>query len=71
MDKLIAGLLVGLMVFCLVLLLSFVFAIVTQWAWAGSVGQIFHLADLTFMQAFWLNVLGGMIAKGSSSGSSK
>lgn len=70
MEKLIAGLLVGFIVFCMVLVFSLLFAVITQWAWAGSVAQIFHLPELNFWQAFWLNVLGGMVAKGSS-GSSK
>lgn len=71
MDKLLAGLVVGIVMFMFILALSFLFAIVTQWAWAGSVAQVFHWPELDFWQAFWLNVLGGMVCKGSSASSSK
>jgi len=55
--------------FFTIMFVSALFAVITQWAWSGSVGQIFHLPDLTFWQAFWLNMLGGMVCKGSSSSS--
>ena len=66
MDKLIAGLFMFLVVFVVTLAFSLILAVVTQWAWSGSIAQIFHLPELTFFQAFWLNVLGGMVCKGSS-----
>ena len=66
MDKFIAVVLTALGMFVIVLVLAFVFAIITQWAWAGSIAQIFHLPELTFFQAFWLNMLGGMVCKSSS-----
>ena len=61
MDKIIAGLLLGFTIFAAVLGLSLLFAIVTQIAWEHSVAEIFKLPLLTFWQAFWLNVLGGML----------
>lgn len=45
--------------------LAFPFAFITQWAWDGSVAEIFHLPEITYWQAFWLNILGGMLCKGS------
>lgn len=71
MAKLITIVLTLLFGAFLVLVISLLFAIVTKWAWAGSVAQIFHLPELTFMQAFWLNMLGGMVFKSASTSSSK
>jgi hypothetical protein len=68
MDKFIATFMLA---FVLLFVLALIGAVFTQWGWNGSIAQIFHLSDLTFMQAFWLNVLGGMVCKGSSGGSSK
>ncbi len=67
MDKLVVGLFGFGFVLLFVFLFSLLGAIITQWAWSNSVGEIFHLADLTFWQAFWLNVLGGMLFKSSAS----
>jgi hypothetical protein len=69
MEKFAAFIGGALIIFLMVVLMALLFAIITQWAWAGSVGQIFHLPDLTFFQAFWLNVFGGMVFKGSSASS--
>jgi hypothetical protein len=71
MTKLMAALFAMVFVFTLVLMFAFIFAIITQWAWANSIAQIFHLQELDFWQAFWLNVLGGMVCKGSNSAASK
>lgn len=71
MEKLVAAVFIALIAFCLIMFFSLLFAFITQWAWAGSVAQIFHLQPLEFWQAFWLNVLGGMVCKGSSGSSSK
>lgn len=71
MDKLIAGLFVAGLMVLMVLVFSFFFALITQIAWAYSVAEIFHLPELTFMQAFALNVLGGMVCKGSNTASAK
>ena len=54
---------IGVTMFIIIVVLALLFAVITQWAWAGSVAQIFHLQPLTFMQAFWLNVLSGMLFK--------
>lgn len=70
MDKLLALLFGALLIFVVVMFFAFLFAVITQWAWAGSVAQIFHLPELDFWQAFWLNVLGGMVCKGSSTSKS-
>ena len=70
MEKLILAVTLFVAAFFIIILGSLLFAVITQWAWAGSIGQVFHLPDLTFWQAFWLNTLGGMVCKGSSSGSS-
>ena len=71
MDKLFVFLAAALMLFSVVILFAFLGGIITQWAWAGSVAEIFHLPGLTFWQAFCLNLLGGMVCKGSYSGGSK
>ena len=71
MDKLLAFIVIAFLSFLLILFFALLFAVITQWAWAGSVAQIFHLPELTFNQAFWLNVLGGMVCKGSSGSSNK
>ncbi len=57
--------------FLLILFISFLGAVVTKIAWAYSVAEIFHLSELTFLQAFALNVLGGMVCKGSNASASK
>jgi len=67
MNKLFTGLIMG---FIVILIVAFILAIVTQLAWACSIAQIFHVPELSFFQAFWLNVLGGMLFK-NSTGSSK
>jgi len=67
MDKLIAFLLVVAFGFLLLLVAAFIFAWFTQLAWAYSIAQIFHLPELTFNQAFWLNLFGGLVFKGSAS----
>jgi hypothetical protein len=69
MEKLLTLMFSAFLVFLLVVFFAFLFAVITQWAWAGSIAQVFHCSELTFSQAFWLNVLGGMLCK--SSGSSK
>ena len=66
MDKLIALIFMSLFAFGVVVVFSLFGAIVTQWAWEGSVAQIFHLPGLSIWQAFWLNLLGGMVCKSSS-----
>lgn len=66
MEKLIVALFGALFLFVLTVFFAFLFAVITQYAWANSVAQIFHLSELTFWQAFWLNVFGGMVFKGSS-----
>lgn len=71
MSKFFVVVVASMAVFGLVLVFAFVFAFVTQMAWDGSVGEVFHLPNLTFFQAFWLNMLGGMVCKASSSGSSE
>lgn len=71
MEKILLMVAAAVFGFAIALLFAFIFAIITQWAWAGSVAQVFHLPELTFNQAFWLNVLGGMVFKSSSSVSSK
>jgi hypothetical protein len=66
MDKLITVILVAAFAFCLVVALSLVFAIFTMWAYNGSVAEMFHVQQIGFVQAFWLNVLGGLLCKSSS-----
>lgn len=58
-------------VFILGILISLLFAWVTQIAWQYSVGEIFHLPNLTFWQAFWLNMFGNTVVRSSSSSSKK
>jgi hypothetical protein len=66
MDKLIGFLGVAILGLAFIFLLAFILAWITQWAWSGSVAQIFHLTELTYWQAYCLNVLGGMLCKNSS-----
>jgi hypothetical protein len=70
-SKLIIGVFAGIGLFILVCALGLLFAVVTQYTWAHSIAEIFHLPELTFWQAFCLNVFGGMVFKGSSGSSSK
>jgi hypothetical protein len=70
MDKLVGAIFAAIFMFMMVMFFAFLFAIITQWAWEGSIAQIFHLPNLTFWQAFWLNTLGGMLCKSSSVSSS-
>lgn len=67
MTKLLGGLSVLVLTFLFSLLMAALLAIVTQVAWEGSVVEIFHFAPLSFGQAFWLNVLAGMLFKQTSS----
>ena len=67
MDKLIAGIFIASAGLLLILVFAFFFAFVTKLAWAYSVAEVFHLPELTFFQAFAMNVLGGMLFKGSNS----
>ena len=71
MDKFITALGFAVFMFVMVVLFAFLFAIITKWAWAYSIAEIFHLPELTFWQAYWLNVLGGMVCKSSSIHSNK
>ena len=66
MDKVIEVVGLAILGLTVVFLFAFIFAFITCWAWSGSVAQIFHLPELTYSQAYWLNVLGGMICKSSS-----
>ena len=66
MEKLIVALFGALFLFVLTVFFAFLFAIIAQYAWANSIAQIFHLSELTFWQAFWLNVLSGMLFKSTS-----
>ena len=53
--------------FLMILVFAFVFAIITMWAWNNSVAEIFHISEIGFMQAWWLNILGGMLFKSTVS----
>jgi hypothetical protein len=63
MEKFLVAVVGGLMVFVLLVVLAFVFAVVTMWAWNNSVAEIFHISEIGFMQAWWLNVLSGVLFK--------
>jgi len=66
MTKLFAALAVIPAVLFILFLLALITAIITQYAWSQAIVPIFHLPDLTFWQAFWMNVLGSMLFKSSS-----
>jgi hypothetical protein len=67
MDKLFAFFVGALLVFIGVVLVAGLFAIVTQWAWSGTLVELFHFPELSLFQAWKLNILGGLLCKGSSS----
>jgi hypothetical protein len=67
MDKFIKVLGVFAFTVCCIFMLAFLFAFITRWAWSGSIVPIFHVQEITYWQAYWLNVLGGMVCKGTSS----
>lgn len=53
----------------LVVVFAFLGAIFTQWGYNNSVAEMYGLKEITFMQAFWLNFLCGLLFKSSSSSS--
>lgn len=71
MEKLVGAIIVFLFTVTLIVFLSLLGAIITQYAWNLSLAQIFtmRVPEIDFWQAFWLNLLGGMLFK--SSGNSK
>lgn len=68
MEKVIGAVFVALVVGVLIALFG---AIFTQYAWDHSVAEIFKLPEISFWQAFCLNMLGGVCRSSSSSSSSK
>jgi len=52
-------------------IVSLLMAWLTQIAWRDSVGEIFHFPNITYWQAFWLNMLGSQLFKSYSTSSSK
>ena len=42
----------------LLIILDLFLALLTQFAWSYSVGEIFHLPNISFLQALCLNLLG-------------
>jgi uncharacterized membrane protein len=62
---------VGAVVLMLVMVfvLALLGAIVTQYAWDHSIAEIFKLPEISFFQAFCLNLFGGMVFKSSGSSS--
>ena len=71
MDKILAMLVIVLGGFALVLIAAAVFSGVTMFAWDHSIAQITTLPQLNLTQAFFMNVLGGMLFKSSVSASKK
>jgi hypothetical protein len=66
MDKLIAMLLVALLGFLAIAFFAALFSFITQWAWSGTLVPLFHFPELSLFQAWQLNILGGMLCKGSA-----
>ena len=66
MDKIVLAIVATMTAFALLIVVAFVSAVITQCAWNHSVTSIFHLASLTFWQAFWLNILCGFLFKSSA-----
>lgn len=71
MDKLIAGLFLALAAFLAIAFFAALFAVVTQWAWAGTLVELFRFPELSLLQAWKLNILGGMLCRGFSGPSTK
>jgi len=71
MDKILAMLVIVLGGFALVLIAAAIFSVVTMFAWDHSIAQITTLPQLNLTQAFFMNVLGGMLFKSSVSASKK
>jgi hypothetical protein len=71
MDKIIAALLVILGGFALVLIVAALSSVVTMFAWDHSIAQVTTLPQLNLTQAFFMNVLGGMLFKSASLSASK
>lgn len=54
----------------LVVVLAIVLALPTYFLWNYLMPDLFGLGEITFWQAFWLNVFTSILFKSSSSGSS-
>lgn len=59
------------LLFVIGLIFSFLGAIITQYAWDHSVVELFKFPEISFWQAFCLNLLGSMVCKSSARSSSK
>lgn len=72
MDKIIAALLAIVLVGLFVVGLSALLALPVLWLWNGLVPSLFHGPEVTFMQAWGLQLLCACLFKSSAStGSSK
>lgn len=47
----------------IVVVIILLMPVITQWAWANSVGSIFGLREISWKEAFALNLLGAMLTK--------
>ncbi len=71
MEKVISVIFIGAFAVVAVFLLSLVFAIPTMLLWNWLCPLLFKLPEVTLLQAWGLNFLGGMLFKGSCSSGSK
>ena len=71
MEKFLGGLIVSLGIAAMVIILAILFALPVYWLWNWLMPIIFGLKEITFWQAWGLNVLCGFLFKGTFSSSSK
>ena len=50
---------------------ALVFALITEWAWNGTMPVIFGLPTITFWQGFQLNLLSGILLKSTQNNTNK
>lgn len=71
-EKVLFGIGAGVLAIFLVVVVCFISAIITEWAWNYVMPYLFHLPHVTFWQAFALNLLVAKLAPTvSNNGKSK
>ena len=66
MEKFIGGIIV---VFLVIFIFAFLGAFITQFAYNHSLVELYGVKEISFFQAWCLNMLGGMVCKSSGSSS--
>lgn len=69
-EKIVAAAIIGLGVVCVITLLSLLLALPVKWLWNWLMPELFGLKSITWLQAFGLNTLSGLLIRSSSSSSS-